>query len=57
LFIGAESAALAKHGVDERRFAVINVRDNGDVTDTRTQMVLFLVQPRKVFIVPHTTLL
>ena len=41
LFIGAESAALAKHGVDERRFTVINVRDNGDVTDTRTQMVLF----------------
>jgi hypothetical protein len=33
------------------------VRDNGDVTDTRTQMALFLVQPRKVFIVPHTTLL
>jgi hypothetical protein len=51
LFIGAESAALAKHGVDERRFAVINVRDNGDVTDTRTQMALFLVQPRKVFAV------
>jgi hypothetical protein len=52
LFIGAESAALAQHGVDERRFAVINVRNNGDVTNTRTQMALFLREAQKGFYCP-----
>src|ERR1700728_2509529 len=30
-FVGAEDAALAQHGVDERGFAVIDVRNDGDV--------------------------
>ncbi len=32
-FIGAEDSTLAQHGVDQRRFAVVYVRDNGDITN------------------------
>ena len=31
--IVAERAGLAEHLVDERRLAVVDVRDDGDVTD------------------------
>ena len=33
LLVGAEDAALAQHGIDERGLAVIDVRDDGDVAD------------------------
>ena len=32
-FVGAENSALAQHGVDQRRFAVVHVRDNGDIAN------------------------
>ncbi len=31
LFVGAECAGLAQHGVDERGLAVVNVSDDGDI--------------------------
>jgi hypothetical protein len=34
----AESAALAKHGVNQRGLAVIHVGDDGDVANTRIQI-------------------
>ncbi len=34
-FICAENAALAQHGVDERRFSMIDVRNDGDVARVR----------------------
>ena len=30
-FVGAEDAALPEHGVDQRGFAVVDVRNDGDV--------------------------
>ena len=33
LFVGAENAALAEHGVDQRGLAVVDVRNDSDVTD------------------------
>jgi hypothetical protein len=38
VFIGAKSAALAQHGVYQRGFSVINVRDNCDITNTGIQI-------------------
>ena len=35
--VGLENAALPEHGVDERRLAVVHVRDDGDVPDVRIQ--------------------
>jgi hypothetical protein len=32
-FIGPENAALPQHGVDQSRFAVVYVRDNGDIAN------------------------
>jgi hypothetical protein len=32
-FIGAKNPALPQHGVDQRRFAVVYVRDNGDIAN------------------------
>ena len=40
--IGAESAALAEHGVHQRRFAVVHMSDDGDVANTQTQKGSFL---------------
>jgi hypothetical protein len=34
----SEGATLAKHGVNERGLAVIHVRNNGDVANTRIQI-------------------
>jgi len=31
--IGAERAALLEHGVDQRGFAVVDVRDDGDIAN------------------------
>ncbi len=31
-FIGAPGAALVQHGIDQRGLAVVNVRDDGDIT-------------------------
>ena len=33
LLIGAEDVAIAQHGVDEARLAVVDVRDDGDVAE------------------------
>jgi len=33
LLVGAEHASLAKHLIDERSLPVINVSDDGDVTN------------------------
>jgi len=33
VFIGAKSAALAEHSVHQSCLPVVNVRDDGDVTD------------------------
>jgi hypothetical protein len=33
LLVGAERASLAEHLVHERRFAVVHVRDDGNVPD------------------------
>ena len=33
LLVGAEDAALAQHGVDERGLAVVDVGDDGDVAN------------------------
>ena len=33
--VGPEGAGLAKHGVHERRLAVVDVGDDGDVADVR----------------------
>ena len=35
--VGAPGAALVEHGVHQRGLTVIDVRDDGDVADTRTQ--------------------
>ena len=35
--VGAEDAALVQHGVHQRGLAVVNVRDDGDVANTRAQ--------------------
>ena len=35
LLVGAEDAALMQHGVDQRRLAVIDVGDDGDVANVR----------------------
>jgi hypothetical protein len=32
-FVGAENSTLPQHGVDQSRFAVVYVRDNGDITN------------------------
>ncbi len=32
-FVGAENPALPQHGVDQGRFAVVYVRDNGDIAN------------------------
>ena len=37
-FVGAENAALAKHGVDQRGLAVVNVRNDSDVTGVLTHL-------------------
>ncbi len=34
LLVFAEDARLAKQGVHERRFAVVNVGDDGDITES-----------------------
>jgi hypothetical protein len=34
VFVGAKSAALLQHGVDQRGFAVVNVGNDGDVANT-----------------------
>ena len=34
LLVGAEDAALAEHGVDQRGLAVVDVRNDGDVAET-----------------------
>jgi hypothetical protein len=39
-FIGAEGAALAQHGVHQRGFSVINVRDNCDIANAGIQIGL-----------------
>ena len=41
VLIGAESAALLQHSVNQRGLAVVNVGDNGDVADAGTQMSSF----------------
>jgi uncharacterized protein YqkB len=33
LLVRAEGAALAQHGVDERRLAVVDVGDDGDIPE------------------------
>jgi hypothetical protein len=35
----AEGAGLAEHGVDERGLAVVDVRDDRDVAEVRTEGV------------------
>ena len=35
--VGAEGAALVEHGVHQRGLAVVDVRDDGDIANTRTQ--------------------
>ena len=35
-FVSSEDAALAKHGVDQRGLAVVNVRNDSDVTGVLT---------------------
>jgi hypothetical protein len=37
VLIGAESARLLQHGINQRGFAVVHVGNDGDVTDGRTQ--------------------
>ena len=32
-FVGAESAALLQHGVDQRGLAMVDVRDDGDIAN------------------------
>ena len=34
--VGAEDSALAQHGVDQRGFAVVDVRDDGDIANIFT---------------------
>ena len=34
-FIAAKDAALAEHGIHQRRLAVVHVRDDGDIADRR----------------------
>jgi len=41
-FVGAEGAALLQHGVHKGGLAMVNVRNNGDVTDCSTQNDEFL---------------
>ena len=38
VFVGAKGAALLQHGVDQRRLAVVNVRDDGDIANAYTQI-------------------
>jgi hypothetical protein len=33
LLVRPEGAGLVQHGIDERRLAVVNVRDDGDVAN------------------------
>ena len=33
VFVGTECAALIEHGVDQRGFAVVDVRDDGDIAN------------------------
>ena len=33
VFVGAKGAALLQHGIDQRGFAVVNVRDDSDVAN------------------------
>ena len=33
VFVGAKGAALLQHGVDQRGFAVVDVRDDSDVAN------------------------
>jgi len=33
MFVGAKSAALLQHGIDQSSFAMIDVRNNGDVAN------------------------
>ncbi|MCU1333196.1 MAG: hypothetical protein JWM08_2188, partial [Candidatus Angelobacter sp.] len=39
-FIGAKSAALAQHGVHQRGFSVVYVRDNCDIANLGIQISL-----------------
>ena len=40
-FVGAENPALPQHGVDQRGFAVVHVRDDGDVANLLTHSFCF----------------
>src|ERR1700739_4415406 len=40
-FVGAKYAALAEHGVHQRRFAVVHVGDNGDIAYLMTHNFAF----------------
>jgi hypothetical protein len=42
VFVGTEGAALVQHGVNERGLSVVNVRDDGDITNSRSQNVEIL---------------
>ena len=42
-FVGAENAALFQHGVDQRGLAVIDVRNDGDITGVLTHSILYLL--------------
>ncbi len=45
LLVGAEDAALAEQGVDERRLAVVDVGDDGDVAQAHEEAALGQLQP------------
>ena len=41
--IGAEGVRLLQHGINERGFAVVNVRGNGDIAEVATHGQRFFV--------------
>ncbi len=41
-FMGGKDAALAEHGVDQRSLAVVNVRNDSDVTSVLTHLIFFV---------------
>ncbi len=50
--VGAEDAALVQHGVHQRGLAVVHVRDDGDIANTRAQNCPF--QLRKTWGKPRS---